>query len=497
MPEFRLTFLGAFALSGMAPCAMVSKKAQALLALLAMPPGQAHRRDKLASMLWGDRPDESARQNLRQCLTAIRRACAAGESLPIVAEGDLLRLDPTKVAIDVCEFEQALSSADPAELDRAFALYRGDLLEGLNLQGEQFEEWLIGERRRLRALATERLGRLLEHQEGSGAREQAMQTAMRLLHIEPLQEPVHRALMRLYHEAGNTAQALRQYGICEKALRRELNVEPEAATRDLRREILRSRNASARESPGGRDADRPRRADNPLPGGGEILRGVDSPTVPTDRPSVAVLPFLCESGDPEHGYLADGIAEDIIITLSGIHRIMVIARSSSFAYRGREVDAKQVGRELGVAHILEGSLREAGGRIRITAQLVDASNGVHVGPIATIGTSIKPRPSPTTSRKRSSLPSPSSLRMANKYAIGGATRCCRRPIGTLLVDTKTSRRSVVAGWPAREKTSSARSALILSSQRRMPPSALRTRRMPGSDGPVTPKILSRRPAMRR
>lgn len=377
MPEFHLTLLGAFALSGAAPCAMLSKKAQALLALLAMPPGQAHRRDKLASMLWGDRPEESARQNLRQCLTAIRRACEGGESLPIVAEGDLLRLDPTNVAIDVCEFEQALSSGDPAELDRAFALYRGELLEGLNLQGELFEEWLFGERRRLRALATQRLGRLLEQQERSGAREQAMQTAMRLLNIDPLQEPVHRVLMRLYHEAGNTAQALRQYGICEKVLRREINVEPEAATRNLRREILHSR-SSARVRPDEREADQPRRAETPLPGGGEILRGVDAPTVPTDRPSVAVLPFLCESGDPEHAYLADGIAEDIITTLSSIERMLVIARSSSFAYKGREVDAKQVGQELGVAHVLEGSLRQAGDRIRISAQLVDSSSGAHI-----------------------------------------------------------------------------------------------------------------------
>src|SRR3990170_2300834 len=107
MPAFRLTLLGAFALSGGATCAMLSKKAQALLALLAMPPGQAHRRDKLASMLWGDRSEESARQNLRQCLTAIRRACEGGEALPIIAEGDLLRLDPASVAIDICEFEEA------------------------------------------------------------------------------------------------------------------------------------------------------------------------------------------------------------------------------------------------------------------------------------------------------------------------------------------------------------------------------------------------------
>ena len=92
MAEFRLTLLGAFALSGVS-CTALSKKAQALLAYLAMPPGRAHRRDKIASKLWSDRSEEAARQNLRQCLTAIRRASESSAALPIIAEGDLLRLD--------------------------------------------------------------------------------------------------------------------------------------------------------------------------------------------------------------------------------------------------------------------------------------------------------------------------------------------------------------------------------------------------------------------
>src|SRR5215471_13000534 len=106
MPYFRLTLLGAFTLSGTTPCAVPSKKGQALLALLAIPPGQAHRRDKLASMLWGGHSEESARQNLRQCLTAIRRGCQSGENPPIVAEGSSLRLDAAHVTVDVGEFEE-------------------------------------------------------------------------------------------------------------------------------------------------------------------------------------------------------------------------------------------------------------------------------------------------------------------------------------------------------------------------------------------------------
>ena len=104
-----------------------------------------------------------------------------------------------------------------------------------NLQAEPIEEWLVTERRRLRTIAIEGLVQLLEYQQRTGAREEAMQTALRLLNIDPLQEAVHRSLMRLYHDAGNTAQALWQYGICEKVLRRELNVEPEGTTKSLRR----------------------------------------------------------------------------------------------------------------------------------------------------------------------------------------------------------------------------------------------------------------------
>jgi DNA-binding SARP family transcriptional activator len=144
MAEFRLTLLGTFAPSGNAPFAMPSKKAQALLAYLATPVGLPHRREKLASMLWSDRPEESARQNLRQCLTAIRKMSGGGEELPIFAEGDSLRLDRSNVAVDVAEFEQAPRSRDPNGLVQAFALYRGEFLEGLNLQAEPIEEWLVG-----------------------------------------------------------------------------------------------------------------------------------------------------------------------------------------------------------------------------------------------------------------------------------------------------------------------------------------------------------------
>jgi adenylate cyclase len=97
-----------------------------------------------------------------------------------------------------------------------------------------------------------------------------------------------------------------------------------------------------------------------------------------DKPSIAALPFQNLSGDPEQEYFADGMVEDIIGGLSRIGWLFVIARNSSFTYKGRTVDVKQVGRELGVRYVLEGSVRKAGSRVRITGQLVDATTGGHI-----------------------------------------------------------------------------------------------------------------------
>ena len=97
-----------------------------------------------------------------------------------------------------------------------------------------------------------------------------------------------------------------------------------------------------------------------------------------DKPSIAVLPFQNMSGDAEQDYFADGIVEEIITALSRMRWLFVIARNSSFTYKGRAVDVKQVGRELGVRYVLEGSVRKAGNKVRITGQLIDTSTGAHL-----------------------------------------------------------------------------------------------------------------------
>ena len=109
-------------------------------------------------------------------------------------------------------------------------------------------------------------------------------------------------------------------------------------------------------------------------GGAQTAPGLALP----DRPSIAVLPFTNMSGDPEQEYFADGMTEEVITALSRCNWLFVIARNSSFTYKGKTVDVRQVGRELGVRYVLEGSVRRVGGRVRFVGQLIDASSGVHI-----------------------------------------------------------------------------------------------------------------------
>ena len=120
------------------------------------------------------------------------------------------------------------------------------------------------------------------------------------------------------------------------------------------------------------------RLDGGAPSPANPLNGSIQPLALPDKPSIAVLPFQNMSGDPEQEYFADGMVEDIITALSRFTSLFVIARNSSFTYKGRAVDIKQVGRELGVRYVLEGSVRKAAGRLRISGQLIEASTGAHL-----------------------------------------------------------------------------------------------------------------------
>ena len=255
-----LTLLGDFrACLGPAALRLRTRKTQALLAYLALPPGQSHSRDKLATLLWGDRSQGQARSRFRETLFALRRSLTATDPSCLVLTGDTVALDPSSVDVDVLLFEQLARTGDPSARARAVELYRGDFLQGVAFRGTLFEEWLMVERERLRELALESLAALLAHQRSAGATEDALRTALRLIALDPLQEAVHRSLMRLYADLGRRGSALRQYQICTGILERELGVEPEEQTRRLYGEILSRQPAGSRplHLPGAAAADTP------------------------------------------------------------------------------------------------------------------------------------------------------------------------------------------------------------------------------------------------
>ena len=209
------------------PLGIRRKKAQALLAYLALHPGRAPSRDSLGALLWSGTTDEHARHNLRQTLFALRQAVARD---PFVVEGERVGLKESAVEVDVADFERGVARGTCDALREATGLYRGELLDGLRIDEAPFDDWLASERQRLRELGLNALEKLLAMDLAAGSLERAVETGLRLLALDPLRESAHRALMELYARQGRRTAALRQYQRCAEALRRELGVEPEAAT---------------------------------------------------------------------------------------------------------------------------------------------------------------------------------------------------------------------------------------------------------------------------
>jgi DNA-binding SARP family transcriptional activator len=240
MAQLSLTLLGGFEarLDGR-PMALTMRKSWALLAYLALPAGRVHPRDALGTLLWGDVREPQARASLRQALFRLRQALGDGADL-LRQDGDSVSLAGDGVETDVAQLERDLVHGGEDALSRAATLYRGDLLLGLVVNAPLFEEWLLPERERVRELALEGLARLVARQRDGGRLEAALQTALRLLALDPVQEAAHRTVMRLNLQLGRRGAGLRQYRACLEVLRHELEAEPEPQTRALYEALLRS-----------------------------------------------------------------------------------------------------------------------------------------------------------------------------------------------------------------------------------------------------------------
>ena len=229
-----------------------AKKSQALMAFIGVKPSQRVSREKIASLLWSSTGPDQARQSLRQTLSTLRKELAqfSPDEKILIEENDLLGFDESLVECDVAAFEALVGAGTEEALTKASSLYRGDLLDGFQINEERFDQWVIAERDRLHRMALRGHMQLLEMQSRRGAVDEAIATSQRSLRIDILQEPVHRALMRLYMQSGDLVNALQQYETCAKVLKRELRIEPDVETKALHREIiaLRARTSAANAS---------------------------------------------------------------------------------------------------------------------------------------------------------------------------------------------------------------------------------------------------------
>jgi TolB-like protein len=349
-PTFQLSLLGRFKLSGPdGSIDLTSKKLAALLAFLACSAPQAHSRDKLMTLLWGSHFDAQARQNLRQALTRLRRVL--GEDT-LVGTGEMISLQPGAIGSDVARLEALIFDGSRDALNAAVDLYRDRLLADIAIPEEAWSEWLDAQRQRFEGMALDAMIALAEHELRLGHHEQSLRAAHRAVAVSNLREDAHRLIMRALAANGRRADSLKHYEHLTALLKRELAVEPDPSTRALAAELRNPQ--SAVKAP---LADRV-----PLPA----------------RPSIAVLPFSNMSGDPEQEYFADGIAEDVITALSKWRWFLVYARNSTFTFKNKSHSIRQIGEALGARYVLEGSVRRANSRVRISAQLIEAATERHI-----------------------------------------------------------------------------------------------------------------------
>jgi len=216
MARLSLKLLGGFQLRAASGAAvpLPSRKARALIAYLALRPGRMYSRDVLTALLWGDTPDRQARQSLRQALLDLRRALRSPiHSRALRSDGEELGLDPAAIDVDVASFERLAAQKGIESLERAAALYQGDLLDGLVVKEAAFTEWLQVERERLRETApgSARLQQALGHNyRVQGKPELAEAAFRRAADADPALPEIHLALAQLYAEQKRWADARRE-----------------------------------------------------------------------------------------------------------------------------------------------------------------------------------------------------------------------------------------------------------------------------------------------
>jgi TolB-like protein len=331
--------------------AIRSRKGVGLLACLALKDGEPVGRDHLCALLWSDRQTAQARASLRQLLVDLRQDFGhAGHVLDTATDG-AISFHETAVASDVAEFQRLRRADDRQTLEQAFALRRGQFLDGLAPEDAAFAEWLEDNRRVLDSQWCEATARLLRVLEREGEHRRSLEVAGLVLSVDPLCELAHQSVIRAHIAMNNRSLALRHYQEFRKKLDRELGVEPDALTQQIVQDVSvrRTRLTPSAEA--------------------------SAPAIPSRRPkaSIAVLPFERSGDNSDDLHFAAGLTEDLSTELSRFADLAVIAQESV-----RELARAGEGRPRGLdtEYLVRGSVRRGGQRVRITASLVHAADGV-------------------------------------------------------------------------------------------------------------------------
>lgn len=431
--KWRLRLLGGFALSAKESTVEISlgRNERALLAYLLLHPHRRQTRDKLATLLWGNIAESSAHQSLRECLSKLRKVHDDHDRQVFSNQGDYIVVDAASFDVDVDELMLLAKGNDRDSLERAVALHSGDLLDGLDVRSQDFEEWLRTERARIENAFSEASIRLMDLQASAGEADQAAATAHGILGRDPECEEAHRLLMRQHWTAKRWRAAFEQYQACEKTLKATHGIPPSPETRQLLEEIK-----SAHQHTGNHTVVPPIQPEIAVPPKGQksiqvshglahgrhsvrrlirslvtaiaslvlvlvavitvmviqwwrvpelapapfgdlvwLIKGPISPT----PPSIVVLPFK-GSGDnaAEASEYASAVAEGINTALAKASEMFVIAQSSADNYKQKNLPLSQIASELGVRYVLEGSLQKWGDRVTIQIALVDTKQGEHI-----------------------------------------------------------------------------------------------------------------------
>jgi TolB-like protein/cytochrome c-type biogenesis protein CcmH/NrfG len=285
----------------------------------------------------------------------LRKDLIAITPAPIVIEGETVSIAPETVHVDVLRFEALARSDATADLKAAALLYGGDLLAGCTLDEPRFEEWLDPERARLREIAIDVLTRLVPRLDGA----EAIETARRLVALDPMRGASQRLLIMLLADRGESDLAMKQHHGYAAGLERELGLQPPASALSLLREI---------------SSGQYKKSEPALP----VVDGAGLVPPRNDKPLIAVLPFESRSPDPAHRQFCSMLTGDIADAISRVSHLLVVAHAVTAGYLDAANDTRRIGTALGADYVLQGSVQRLADRMRISIHLSSATTGLQV-----------------------------------------------------------------------------------------------------------------------